>query len=89
MASGARASGTSEELRLARVSFDGDSLIARFTNGSTVAVDIKRYPRLRRATRAQRSKWRLIGKGLGIHWPEIDEDLSVENLLMANAKAAA
>jgi hypothetical protein len=39
------------------------------------------FPRLRKATKAQRDKWRLIGRGIGIHWEEIDEDISVEALL--------
>ena len=51
-----------------------------------MALDIKRYPRLRHATKAQRKNWRLIGKGLGVRWEELDEDLSVENLLFASAK---
>jgi hypothetical protein len=73
-------------LRLASVDFVGDKLIARFANGSEVSVDVNRYPRLRRATLVQRNKWRLIGKGAGIHWESLDEDLSVENLLFASAK---
>jgi len=84
-----RASDTSDELRLAGVDFDGDKLIARFANGGTIAVDVRRYPRLERATPAQRKKWRLIGKGSGIHWESLDEDLSVENSLFASAKKAA
>jgi len=60
--------------------------MAVFNNGTTVSVSLKRYPRLSNATPAQRQKWRLIGKGLGVHWDQIDEDLSVENLLFAKAK---
>ena len=86
---GGRASGISDGLRLAAVDFVGDKLIARFVNGSTVSVKVNRYPRLQRATPAQRNKWRLIGKGSGVHWESIDEDLSVENLLFASAKTAA
>jgi hypothetical protein len=44
---------------------------------------------LARATATQRNKWRLIGKGSGVHWTTIDEDLSVENLLFSSAKAPA
>ena len=84
---GARVSATSEQLRLANVAFKGDKLIARFVNGSAVTVNLKRYPRLRNANPEQRMKWRLTGRGLGIHWEEIDEDLSVENLLFAAAKS--
>jgi hypothetical protein len=86
---GGRASGISDELRLAGVDFTSDKLIARFINGSTVSVNLNRYPRLQRATPAQRNKWRLIGRGLGVHWENLDEDLSVENLLFASAKIAA
>ncbi len=84
---GARVSGTSEQLRLTSVAFRGDKLIARFVDGSAVTVNLKRYPRLQNANPAQRMKWRLTGRGLGIHWEEIDEDLSVENLLFAAARS--
>src|SRR5882724_1561759 len=80
---GGRASGISDELRLAGVDFAGGKLIARFVNGGAVAVNLNRYPRLQQATPAQRNKWRLIGKGSGVHWENLDEDLSVENLLFA------
>ncbi|MGA9776858.1 MAG: DUF2442 domain-containing protein [Limisphaerales bacterium] len=83
------ASGTSDELRLAGVDFVGDKLIARFINGSRVSVNVSRYPRLERAPAKQRNKWRLIGKGSGIHWESLDEDLSVENLLFASVKTPA
>lgn len=86
MSNGTRVSGVSEPLRLTNVVFRGDKLIARFVNGTAIAVNLKRYPRLLNASPAQRKKWRLTGKGLGIHWEEIDEDLSVENLLFAAAK---
>jgi hypothetical protein len=76
-------------MRLTGVDFAADKIIARFVNGSTIAVNLNRYPRLQQATPAQRNKWRLIGKGSGIHWESIDEDLSVENLLFASAKAVA
>jgi len=52
-------------------------------------MKVDRYPRLQHATPAQRNKWRLIGKGSGIHWDSIDEDLSLENLLFASAKNPA
>jgi hypothetical protein len=69
------------------VDFAAGKLIARFANGSRVAVDLRRYPRLQQATPAQQDKWRLIGKGSGVHWEVLDEDLSVENLLFASAKS--
>ena len=76
-------------MRLAGVAFEGEALVARFINGSKISVDLTRYPRLQQATPGQRNKWRLIGKGSGVHWENLDEDLSVENLLFANAKALA
>ena len=79
----------SDELRPAGVDFVGDKLIARFINGSRISVNVSRYPRLEQATAKQRSQWRLIGKGSGVHWESIDEDLSVENLLFASAKTPA
>ena len=75
-------------MRLADVNFEGDALVAHFADGSKISVDLNRYPRLLHATPLQRKKWRLIGKGLGIHWEKLDEDLSVDNLLFACAKAA-
>jgi hypothetical protein len=50
-------------------------------DGRELSVPVEWYPRLRDATDAQRSNWRLIGQGEGIHWPEIDEDISVLGLL--------
>lgn len=83
------ASGISDGLRLANVEFAGDKLIARFSNGSAVSLNVDRYPRLQNATPAQRNNWRLIGKGSGVHWQSLDEDLSVENFLFASAKVTA
>ncbi|MBN9075554.1 MAG: DUF2442 domain-containing protein [Rhizobiales bacterium] len=50
-------------------------------DGRELSVPVQWYPRLRDATTSQRSNWRFIGRGEGIHWPEIDEDISVEGLL--------
>ncbi len=50
-------------------------------DGREVAVPLASYPRLAAGTRAQRAHWRFIGQGDGIHWPEIDEDISIEGLL--------
>jgi hypothetical protein len=50
-------------------------------DGRELAVPIEWFPRLRDATAADRSNWRLIGRGEGIHWPDIDEDISVAGLL--------
>ncbi len=52
-------------------------------DGRRVSAPLDRYPRLASATEAERRDWRVIGQGEGIHWPLIDEDLSVEGLLRA------
>jgi len=59
-----------------------DALVVDLSDGRTVSVPLAWYPRLLHATQNERSNWRLIGGGEGIHWPDLDEDISVENLLM-------
>ncbi len=63
------------------VSFTKDTLRVTLTDGREIAVPLEWSPRLRRATPKQRKNWRLIGGGVGIHWEDVDEDLSVESLL--------
>ena len=58
-----------------------DDLIVDLTDGRSVTVPLAWFPRLLHATAAQRRKWEFIGEGEGIHWPLIDEDLSVAGLL--------
>jgi hypothetical protein len=58
-----------------------DALRAVLADGREVLVPLAWFPRLRDATSAQRANWRLIGGGVGVHWPDIDEDISVESLL--------
>ncbi len=60
-----------------------DSLIVDLEDGRTISVPLSWYPRLLHGTVNERNNWRLIGKGEGFHWPELDEDISVENLLTA------
>ena len=59
-----------------------DTLVVELVDGRTVSVPIKWYPRLAEGRPNERRKWRLIGPGIGIHWPELDEDISVEDLLL-------
>jgi hypothetical protein len=59
-----------------------DSLVVDLADGRTVSVPVAWYPRLMQGTPQERSHWRLIGKGEGIHWPDLDEDISVENILL-------
>lgn len=56
-------------------------LVVALADGRWVAVPLTWFPRLLRATAAQRRTWRLLGGGAGIHWPEIDEDVRVDGLL--------
>jgi hypothetical protein len=67
--------------RVAEVKFTDDSLSVTMKDGRTITVPLTWYPRLLHATAQQRSNWKIAGGGYGIHWPEIDEDLSTEGLL--------
>ncbi len=67
--------------RVAAVKFTKDTLSVALKDGRTITVPLTWYPRLLNATQAQRKNWRVAGGGYGIHWPEIDEDLSTEGLL--------
>ncbi len=58
-----------------------DSLTVDLSDGRTIVVPLGWFPRLSQATRKERSQWRLIGRGEGIHWPLLDEDISVKGLL--------
>jgi hypothetical protein len=58
-----------------------DSLTVDLMDGRTISVPLAWYPRLLHGTPEERRNWRLIGYGEGMHWPDLDEDISVENLL--------
>ena len=59
-----------------------EALIVDLSDGRTVSVPLAWFPRLLHGTAEERNKWRLIGDGEGIHWPALDEDISVENLIL-------
>jgi hypothetical protein len=61
--------------------FTEDALIVRLSDGREVSVPLEWFPRLRDATPEQRNEWRLIARGIGIHWEAIDEDIAVSTLL--------
>ncbi|MCC6360545.1 MAG: DUF2442 domain-containing protein [Phycisphaerales bacterium] len=67
--------------RVADVRFDDDTMSVDLADGRTITVPLTWYPRLLNATPEQRRKWERCGGGFGIHWPEIDEDLSTRGLL--------
>lgn len=64
-----------------KVAVTSDTLRVDLSDGRTISVPLGWFPRLLRATLSERNDWRLIGKGEGIHWESLDEDISVEGLL--------
>jgi hypothetical protein len=64
-----------------RVYFDDERLHVCLSDGREISVPLSWFPRLYHATDDQRQQWELIGKGVGIHWEAIDEDISVAGLL--------
>lgn len=67
--------------RVNSVAFSDDSLIVGLKDGRQISVPIEWFPRLSEATPEELAKWELCGGGFGIHWPDLDEDLSTEGLL--------
>src|SRR5687768_5055890 len=67
--------------RVVDVKFRKDTMSVGLRDGRTITVPLAWYPRLFKATAAQRKNWRVAGGGFGIHWPDLDEDLSTEGLL--------
>jgi Protein of unknown function (DUF2442) len=65
------------------VTVTDERLIVTLADGRELSAPLAWFPRLEEATHDQRQKWRLIGRGHGIHWPEVDEDISVVSLLRA------
>lgn len=64
-----------------KVAVTDDPLCVDLNDGRGISVPLAWFPRLQHASSAERKHWRLIGKGTGIHWEDIDEDISVEGLL--------
>jgi hypothetical protein len=73
---------TLDELRVTRVTSTADTLMVDFEDGRTVQLPLMWFPRLYRATQAQRDHYELIGHGFGVHWPDVDEDLSAKGLAL-------
>ena len=65
------------------VTVTDDFLIVALADGRELSAPLAWFPRLVDATQEQRRSWRLIGRGQGIHWPEVDEDISIASLLRA------
>ena len=63
------------------VSVTDESLMVELVDGRTLTVPLVWFPRLLHASAAERANWRLIGRGEGIHWPALDEDISIDGLV--------
>ena len=66
------------------VNFDTNSLIVELVDGRTISVPLTWFPPLSSATEFQLKDWEILGDGEGIHWPQLDEDLSVNGILVGN-----
>ncbi len=72
---------TVSEARCVSVAFSDDFLSVGLEDGRVIEVPLECYPRLAAAQKKEREEWRTIGGGIGIHWPALDEDISVAELL--------
>lgn len=70
------------EVRALKVWFDDDNIWLGLEDGRQVSAPLAFYPRLLNATKEQRENYELIGPGIGIHWEDLDEDLSVEGIVL-------
>jgi hypothetical protein len=81
---------STNELVVARarhVAVTKDALTIDLADGRTISVPLEWYPRLLHGTPHERKRWRLIGQGEGVHWPDLDEDIRVESLLAGKPAA--
>ena len=69
------------------VTISADTITVALSDSRAISVPLDWYPRLGHATQAERCNWRLIGSGEGIHWPDLDEDISVEGLIAGRPSA--
>lgn len=76
-----------QHVRVTKVVVSDDLLTAELSDGRTISAPLSWYPRLCHATVEEREDWRLIGSGRGIHWPQLDEDISVDNIVFGKPSA--
>ena len=69
------------ELKISRVEVSDEAITAHLTDGRVISVPLAWSWRLSDATPAQRARWELIGDGHGVHWPDVDEDISADGML--------
>ncbi|MBE7530220.1 MAG: DUF2442 domain-containing protein [Chloroflexi bacterium] len=74
-------SGSPTAVLATHVRFQDDALVVRLSDGREISAPLEWFPRLRDATDEQRNNWRLIARGIGIHWEDVDEDIAVSTLL--------
>ena len=72
---------THNDPRAQDVQFTDDEFTVALSDGRKIVVPLAWFPRLLHASSDQRSNWKLLGDGVGIHWPDVDEDISVDRLL--------
>lgn len=70
-----------QHVRVTTLTVSDDLLTAELSDGRTISAPLSWYPRLCQGTAEEREDWRLIGGGRGIHWQQLDEDISVDNLV--------
>ena len=70
-----------------RVEITDDTITVDLSDGRTLSAPLAWYPRLSHGTPDERKHWRLVAEGFGIHWPDLDEDVSIENLLAGKRSA--
>jgi hypothetical protein len=70
-----------------KVAIRREALVVELTDGRTLSVPLSWYPRLLHASPSERRRWELVGRGVGIHWPDLDEDISIAGLLAGRSSA--
>ena len=82
-------SSLNNDARAARVWFDDYNMWVLFTDGRQLSVPLAYFPRLQKATMAQREQFQMSGAGYGIHWDELDEDIHIQSLLLGQYEKIA
>jgi hypothetical protein len=71
-----------QSIKVLAVTVSDDTLTVELSDGRTISAPLAWYPRLFHGSPAERARFRFIGGGVGIHWPDLDEDISVQNLIL-------